>query len=136
MYNAANGRLIHKFGSRGVKDHQFAGPHFVAVNSDNDIIVSDFHNHCIKVKPKGANTKVFFCTSSLRPTCFDSENWHVSHEIIILHLPHQVFSIDGDFKFAFGHQEDELKANAMTTSIETGKYDPWSFKVGIRRPEM
>jgi tripartite motif-containing protein 2/3 len=26
-----------------------AGPHFVAINTNNDIIVSDFHNHCVKV---------------------------------------------------------------------------------------
>lgn len=26
-----------------------AGPHFVAINADNHIIVSDFHNHKIKV---------------------------------------------------------------------------------------
>ena len=26
-----------------------AGPHFCAVNADNDIIVSDFHNHQVKV---------------------------------------------------------------------------------------
>ena len=25
------------------------GPHFCAVNADNDIIVSDFHNHQVKV---------------------------------------------------------------------------------------
>ena len=45
----SNGKLIHKFGSRGNNEYQFAGPHFCAVNSRNDIIVSDFHNHCVKV---------------------------------------------------------------------------------------
>lgn len=41
--------MIHKFGSRGNGDCQFAGPHFVAVTEENRIVVSDFHNHCIKV---------------------------------------------------------------------------------------
>lgn len=26
-----------------------AGPHFAAVNSNNEIIVTDFHNHSVKV---------------------------------------------------------------------------------------
>lgn len=26
------------------------GPHFVAVNNKNEIIVTDFHNHSVKVK--------------------------------------------------------------------------------------
>ena len=46
----SNGKLLHKFGSRGNEPHQFAGPHFCAVNKANDIIVSDFHNHSIKVQ--------------------------------------------------------------------------------------
>jgi tripartite motif-containing protein 2/3 len=44
-----NGKLLHKFGSRGNDEGQFAGPHFVAVNSKGNIIVTDFHNHCVKV---------------------------------------------------------------------------------------
>lgn len=27
----------------------FAGPHFAAVNNNNEIIVTDFHNHSVKV---------------------------------------------------------------------------------------
>ncbi|XP_061755300.1 tripartite motif-containing protein 3-like isoform X3 [Nerophis ophidion] len=72
----SNGKLLSKFGGRGVTDRHFAGekhtwplrghfadklgpslnksgsvfsPHFVAVNSKNDIIVTDFHNHSVKV---------------------------------------------------------------------------------------
>lgn len=44
-----NGKVIKKFGSRGNDEGQFAGPHFIAVNSKGHIIVSDFHNHCVKV---------------------------------------------------------------------------------------
>lgn len=29
--------------------HFVAGPHFAAVNSNNEIIVTDFHNHSVKV---------------------------------------------------------------------------------------
>jgi len=45
-----NGKLVHKFGSRGNDEGQFAGPHFIAVNTKGNIIVTDFHNHCVKVE--------------------------------------------------------------------------------------
>ncbi|XP_069023115.1 tripartite motif-containing protein 2 isoform X3 [Embiotoca jacksoni] len=48
-----NGKLVTKFGNRGNGDRQFAGtlngPHFAAVNNNNEIIVTDFHNHSVKV---------------------------------------------------------------------------------------
>ena len=44
-----SGKLVTKFGSRGSELDQFAGPHYAAVNSLGNIIVSDFHNHNIKV---------------------------------------------------------------------------------------
>ncbi|XP_034147032.1 tripartite motif-containing protein 2 isoform X3 [Esox lucius] len=48
-----NGKLVTKFGNRGNGDRQFAGtlngPHFAAVNHNNEIIVTDFHNHSVKV---------------------------------------------------------------------------------------
>uniref|UniRef100_A0ABI7Z9H1 RING-type E3 ubiquitin transferase n=1 Tax=Felis catus TaxID=9685 RepID=A0ABI7Z9H1_FELCA len=48
-----NGKIVTRFGSRGNGDRQFAGtldgPHFAAVNSNNEIIVTDFHNHSVKV---------------------------------------------------------------------------------------
>lgn len=32
------------------EDHfVFSGPHFVAVNNKNEIVVTDFHNHSVKV---------------------------------------------------------------------------------------
>ncbi|CAI5680867.1 unnamed protein product [Oreochromis niloticus] len=43
-----NGKLVTKFGNRGNGDRQFAGPHFAAVNNNNEIIVTDFHNHSVK----------------------------------------------------------------------------------------
>ncbi|XP_056298405.1 tripartite motif-containing protein 3-like isoform X1 [Pseudoliparis swirei] len=59
----SNGKLVTKFGGRGTADRQFAeklgpnfnksdpvfSPHFVAVNNKNEIIVTDFHNHSVKV---------------------------------------------------------------------------------------
>ncbi|XP_077402436.1 tripartite motif-containing protein 3-like isoform X3 [Vanacampus margaritifer] len=60
----ANGKLVTKFGGRGVADRQFAAdkllpnvnksasvfsPHFVAVDNKNQIVVTDFHNHSVKV---------------------------------------------------------------------------------------
>ncbi|KAM9769128.1 tripartite motif-containing protein 2 isoform 1-T4 [Menidia menidia] len=49
----ANGKMVTKFGNRGNGDKQFAGtlngPHFAAVNNNNEIIVTDFHNHSVKV---------------------------------------------------------------------------------------
>ena len=50
-----NGKLLNKFGSRGNDEGQFAGPHFIAVNSKGNIIVTDFHNHCVKVRLKNVN---------------------------------------------------------------------------------
>ncbi|XP_041055241.1 tripartite motif-containing protein 2-like isoform X3 [Carcharodon carcharias] len=49
----SNGKLVTRFGLRGTADRQFAGildgPHFVAVNNKNEILVTDFHNHSVKV---------------------------------------------------------------------------------------
>uniref|UniRef100_A0A3Q1I7F2 RING-type E3 ubiquitin transferase n=1 Tax=Anabas testudineus TaxID=64144 RepID=A0A3Q1I7F2_ANATE len=63
----SNGKLVTKFGARGTSDRHFAGdanisleqklsksgpvfsPHFVAINNKNEIVVTDFHNHSVKV---------------------------------------------------------------------------------------
>ncbi|XP_066517069.1 tripartite motif-containing protein 3 [Hoplias malabaricus] len=65
----SNGKLVTKFGAKGTLDRQFTdksapntptepkvsksgpafSPHFVAVNNKNEIIVTDFHNHSVKV---------------------------------------------------------------------------------------
>ena len=44
-----SGKVLAKFGSRGSELDQFAGPHYAAVNSAGNIVISDFHNHNIKV---------------------------------------------------------------------------------------
>ena len=49
-FSQLNGKLLSKFGSRGSEAHNLAGPHYVAVNSQGHIIISDFHNHSIKVR--------------------------------------------------------------------------------------
>ncbi|TRY65997.1 hypothetical protein DNTS_003777 [Danionella cerebrum] len=65
----ANGKLVSKFGAKGTSDRQFTdksaantptepkqskaapafSPHFVAINNKNEIVVTDFHNHSVKV---------------------------------------------------------------------------------------
>ena len=44
--------MLAKFGSRGSDGPQFAGPHYVATNSHGNIVISDFHNHNIKIFTK------------------------------------------------------------------------------------
>ncbi len=44
-----SGKLVLKFGTRGSDPAKLAAPQFVAINSQGHIIVSDFHNHAIKV---------------------------------------------------------------------------------------
>ena len=51
-----SGRLVTKFGSRGSELDQLAGPHYAATNSLGNIIVSDFHNHNIKVATTATTT--------------------------------------------------------------------------------
>ena len=53
-----SGKLVTKFGSRGSEVDQLAGPHYAAVNSLGNIIVSDFHNHNIKARP---DTLLYIC---------------------------------------------------------------------------
>lgn len=44
-----NGRFVGRFGSRGVGEDHLAGPHFIGINSFGHAIISDFHNHAVKV---------------------------------------------------------------------------------------
>ena len=44
--------MLAKFGTRGSEAAQLAGPHYAAINSHANIIISDFHNHNIKVNIK------------------------------------------------------------------------------------
>ena len=45
-------KVLTKFGTRGSEGPQFAGPHYVATNSHGNIVISDFHNHNIKIFTK------------------------------------------------------------------------------------
>ena len=40
--------------------YHLSGPHFCAVNAENDIIVSDFHNHQVKVFDSEGSFKFAF----------------------------------------------------------------------------
>lgn len=44
-----NGILLTQFGSHGTGDGQFNSPHYIAVDSFNNLYVSDTYNHCIQV---------------------------------------------------------------------------------------
>lgn len=46
---STNGRFVGRFGSRGVGEDHLAGPHFIGINSFGHSVVSDFHNHAVKV---------------------------------------------------------------------------------------
>jgi len=52
ILHPVSGKVISKFGSRGTDGPQFAGPHYVATNSHGNIVISDFHNHNIKIFTK------------------------------------------------------------------------------------
>lgn len=52
-----------RFGSRGSETSRFAGPHYVAINSKNQLVVSDFHNHSIKVFDSEGNFVYSFGSS-------------------------------------------------------------------------
>ncbi|KAG3292936.1 hypothetical protein H1C71_014405 [Ictidomys tridecemlineatus] len=53
-----NGKLIGHFGGCGATDRHFAGPHFVAVNNKNEIVVTDFHNHSVKVLMESSSSSL------------------------------------------------------------------------------
>ena len=43
-------RLVRRFGRRGGRDRQFKSPRHLATTPDNNIIVSDYGNHCVKAR--------------------------------------------------------------------------------------
>ena len=90
------GKLFSKFGSRGSGAAQFAGPHYAAVNSHHNIIISDFHNHNIKV-----NT-------------FTSDK---SRTINLF----QVFTKDGHFIFSFGRNGGLKYVHHFLKNIPAGE---------------
>ena len=44
-----NGKIIRKFGTYGTASDQLVGPHYAAVNNVDDIFVTDFYSHEVKV---------------------------------------------------------------------------------------
>lgn len=44
-------RLVRRFGRRGSGNRQFRSPRHLAITPDNDVIVSDYGNHCVKARP-------------------------------------------------------------------------------------
>lgn len=58
------GKFVRKFGGRGLKANQFAGPHYVAVNAQNHLYITDFHNHSVKVFD-GSNGQFLFTFGSM-----------------------------------------------------------------------
>lgn len=76
----------------------FTGPHFAAVNQNNEIIVTDFHNHSVKVKTA-------FSAFSEKTIYFKT--------YCVFHL--QVFSPEGEFLLKFGSNgEGNGQFNAPT----------------------
>lgn len=80
-----------------------AGPHFVAVNNKNEIIVTDFHNHSVKVGSPFAEIR-------------ECNNVRVSRQNVLKLISGlQVYSADGEFLFKFGsHGEGNGQFNAPT----------------------
>ncbi|CAG0919786.1 unnamed protein product [Notodromas monacha] len=52
VFSGENGKILNRFGTRGLQASQLAGPHYVALTHRGQMVVSDFHNHCIKVFDK------------------------------------------------------------------------------------
>ena len=44
----ADYRLARRFGQRGSRNRQFKSPRHLAITPENDLLVSDYGNHCIK----------------------------------------------------------------------------------------
>lgn len=84
----------------------FQGPHFAAVNSNNEIIVTDFHNHSVKVSAKPPEA----------PLKNDSEKvMKLIATIMCFILVVQVFNTEGEFLLKFGSNgEGNGQFNAPT----------------------
>lgn len=82
------------------------GPHFVAVNNKNEIIVTDFHNHSVKVK------HTFQLVQGDNTVCI---KWRFRQNVCFTDFLSQVYSADGEFLFKFGsHGEGNGQFNAPT----------------------
>lgn len=49
VYSSSDYKLIRRFGTRGSRPHQLAGPHYVALGLEGELFITDFHHHCVKV---------------------------------------------------------------------------------------
>lgn len=100
------------------------GPHFVAVNNKNEIIVTDFHNHSVKVRLALCCSLVVdfgWCNFFLLFFFFfhcSSVDWGAVGERQCLSRWFQLFQVynaDGEFLFKFGsHGEGNGQFNAPT----------------------
>lgn len=101
------------------------GPHFAAVNKNNEIIVTDFHNHSVKVLTKHYYNVLLFCLELGMPLM--SSRWRYGYLICcsarhkrylntLLYLsPGQVFTPDGELVLKFGSNgEGNGQFNAPT----------------------
>ncbi len=97
-----NGKLVQKFGSRGSERNRLAGPQFVAINSEDQIIISDFHNHAIKVSNH----------------CLETYLKNSGNKLVFS----QVFESNGDFAFSFGSNgEGECLVSVYVKLFESFK---------------
>lgn len=92
-----------------------SGPHFAAVNNNNEIIVTDFHNHSVKVSTASASIgKVWVFWSLL----FEMHIVILSSyklEICCFYMNRQVFNTEGEFLLKFGSNgEGNGQFNAPT----------------------
>ena len=76
-----SGRLVTKFGSRGSELDQLAGPHYAATNSLGNIIVSDFHNHNIKVATTTTTTDELSYSYNTRAGVLKGRSLHIQLRI-------------------------------------------------------
>lgn len=89
------------------------GPHFVAVNNKNEIVVTDFHNHSVKVSTAtagggGVCWHPWLCAVPHWCRC------RVPGQPAVTPSP-QVYNADGEFLFKFGsHGEGNGQFNAPT----------------------
>ncbi len=101
-----NGRLVGRFGSRGCAEDHLAGPHFIAINSFGHSVVSDFHNHAVKVVGRLRRT--------FHSSCSDLTGLSASI---------QVFDTTGQFLYSFGSNGEGNGQFNAPTGIAVDSFD-------------
>ena len=61
-------RLVRRFGGRGSRSRQFKSPRHLAITPDNDVLVSDYGNHCVKARMRTS------CSHACRPVVIANES--------------------------------------------------------------